>query len=147
MFRQLQCVITFFTLLTILTPSQAVPVNFNRLKREITNDTNSVAGHNFDYIIAGGGLTGLTVASLLSENENITILVIEQGYDEHDNPLIYDVRNYGLAFGTELDYDFASVPIPWRNNETLNLVGGKMLGGSGSLNGGSWTSKYKLLKW
>lgn len=135
-----------FTFLTTFTLALAVPVTFERFKREITNDTGSIAGRSFDYIIAGGGLTGLTVASLLSEDEDVTILVVEQGYDEHNNPLVYDVRNYGVAFGTKLDYDFASVPIPWRNNETLNLVGGKMLGGSGSLNGGSWTSEYKLLK-
>lgn len=146
MLHQFRGVIALVTLLTILTPSQAFPVTSERFKREITNDTSSVAGRSFDYIIAGGGLTGLTVASLLSEDEDANILVIEQGYDEHDNPLVYDVRNYGVAFGSELDYDFASVPIPWRNNETLNLVGGKMLGGSGSLNGGSWTSECRLLK-
>lgn len=146
MLHQFRAVIALVTLLTILTPSQAFPVTSERFKREITNDTSSVAGRSFDYIIAGGGLTGLTVASLLSEDEDANILVIEQGYDEHDNPLVYDVWNYGVAFGSELDYDFASVPIPWRNNETLNLVGGKMLGGSGSLNGGSWTSECRLLK-
>lgn len=142
MFRQFQCLIAYLTVLGI---AHAVPITFNRFKREITNDTSNVAGRSFDYIIAGGGLTGLTVASLLSEDEDVSVLVIEQGYDEHTNPLVYDVRNYGVAFGAEFDFDFESVPIPWRNNETLNLVAGKMLGGSGSLNGASWTSEWTLM--
>lgn len=128
-------------LLTALGLSQATPAYINHFKREITNDTSSIAGQSFDYVIAGGGLTGLTVASLLSEDTNVTVLVVEQGYDEHNNPLVYDVRNYGAAFETDLEFNLKSVPIPWRDNETLNLVAGKMLGGSGSLNGASWTSE------
>lgn len=53
---------------------------------------------------------------------------------------MYDVRNYRVAFRSDLDFAFDSVPFPWRNNETVNLVAGKMIGGSGSLNGASWTS-------
>lgn len=129
--------------------AQAVPLSLNHFRRDVTNDTDGIATRTFDYIIAGGGLTGLTVASLLSENSNVSVLVIEAGYNKHDDPFVYDVRTYGQAFNTDLDYAFQSTPIPYRGSETLDLVAGKMLGGSGSLNGASWTkgpkTQYDLL--
>lgn len=123
--------------------------SLHHFKRETTNDTSQLVGRHFDYIIAGGGLTGLTAASRISEDLSVSVLVVEAGYDRHHDPRVYDVRAYGEAFNTELDYAFQSTPIPWRNGKTLNLVAGKMLGGSGSLNGASWTkgpkSQYDLL--
>lgn len=34
----------------------------------------------YDYIVIGGGTSGLVVANRLTENPNITVLVIEYGY-------------------------------------------------------------------
>lgn len=65
----------------------------------------------FDYIIVGGGTAGLVVASRLSEDSNVTVLVIEAGADHHNNPL---VQIPGLAAGLygqdEYDWNFSSVP-------------------------------------
>lgn len=127
----------------------ALPASLHHFKREITSDASRLVNSHFDYIIAGGGLTGLTAASLISEDPSVSVLVVEAGSDRHDDPRVYDVRTYGEAFDTELDYGFQSTPIPWREGKTLSLVAGKMLGGSGSLNGASWTkgpkSQYDLL--
>lgn len=68
-------------------------------------DSSSVDGQTFDYVIAGGGLTGLVVASRLTEDPNINVLVIEGGQNDSENPGVYDARNYGDVFGTR------SVPI------------------------------------
>ncbi|KAI4718677.1 alcohol oxidase [Aureobasidium sp. EXF-10727] len=104
---------------------------------------------SFDYVIVGGGLTGLTVASRLSEDPSIRVLVIEGGQDNHDDDRVYDVRTYGQAFESDLDYNMSSTPISWRNGTKLPMVAGKTLGGSGSINGASWTkgpkSQYDLL--
>jgi choline dehydrogenase-like flavoprotein len=117
--------------------------------RAITTDVNRVSNKTFDYIICGGGLTGLVVASRLSEDPNISVLVIEGGNDDHEDPRVNDVRTYGEAFESELDYNLTSTPVPWQNNTGLLLVAGKTLGGSGSLNGASWTkgdkTQYDLL--
>lgn len=117
--------------------------------RSVATSADSIADKTFDYIIAGGGVTGLTVASRLSEDPNITVLVIEAGNNNHHDPRVYDVRTYGEAFGSDLDYDMVSTPIPWRNNESMLMVAGKTLGGSGSINGASWTkgpkTQYDLL--
>ena len=34
----------------------------------------------YDYVIVGGGTSGLVVANRLTENPHITVLVIERGY-------------------------------------------------------------------
>ncbi|CAD0108012.1 unnamed protein product [Aureobasidium uvarum] len=103
----------------------------------------------FDYVIVGGGLTGLIVASRLSENPYIRVLVIEGGQDNHDDSRVYDVRTYGQAFESDLDYNMTSTPISWRHGTKLPMVAGKTLGGSGSINGASWTkgpkTQYDLL--
>ncbi|KAI7216681.1 GMC oxidoreductase [Hortaea werneckii] len=115
----------------------------------VTTDVNAVADKSFDYVICGGGLTGLTVASRLSEDPNISVLVIEAGYDNHNDPRVYDVRTYGEAFESELDWNITSTPVPWQNETGLLLVAGRTLGGSGSINGASWTkgpaSQYDVL--
>lgn len=43
----------------------------------------------YDYIIAGGGVSGLTVASRLSDNPNVHVLVIEAGPIVEDEFSIY----------------------------------------------------------
>lgn len=39
------------------------------------------AATSFDYLIAGGGTAGLTLAARLTENQNITVGVLEAGID------------------------------------------------------------------
>ncbi|KAJ0418461.1 GMC oxidoreductase-domain-containing protein [Aspergillus carlsbadensis] len=102
-----------------------------------------VAGKTFDYIIAGGGLTGLTVAAKLTENPTIDVLVIEKGYYEsNDGPIIEDPNAYGQIFGTTVDQNYLTVPLI--NNRTDNIKSGRGLGGSTLINGNSWTRPDKV---
>jgi choline dehydrogenase len=45
----------------------------------VTANVQDVASQTWDYIILGGGLTGLTVANRLSENSTVKVLVVEAG--------------------------------------------------------------------
>lgn len=129
--------------------STAFPQTKHKNHPGIVTSTETVTGKSFDYIVCGGGLTGLVVANRLSEDPEISVLVIENGNDDHEDPRVNDVRTYGEAFASDLDYNLTSTPVKEQNNTGLLLVAGKTLGGSGSINGASWTkgdkTQYDLL--
>lgn len=112
------------------------------VQSSLLSNPNDVADKTFDYIIAGGGLTGLTVAAKLTENPNIDVLVIEKGfYESNAGPIIEDPNNYGQVFGSSGDQNYLSVQ--QINNRTAAIVSGKGLGGSTLVNGNSWTRPDK----
>ena len=50
---------------------------YNDISLGVTDSPAVLRNISFDYVVCGGGLTGLTVASRLSEDPNISVLVIE----------------------------------------------------------------------
>jgi choline dehydrogenase len=70
----------------------------------VTNDPTVAANKTFDYIVVGAGLAGTTVAARLTENPAISVLLIEAGGDNRNDPRVYDIYHYSQAFGTELDW-------------------------------------------
>jgi choline dehydrogenase len=70
----------------------------------VTNDPTQANGKTFDYIVVGAGLAGTTVAARLAENSAISVLLIEAGGDDRDDPRVYDIYEYSQAFNTELDW-------------------------------------------
>ncbi|KAJ5368775.1 glucose oxidase precursor [Penicillium cataractarum] len=114
------------------------------VQASLISDPKMVAGKTVDYIIAGGGLTGLTVAAKLSENPEINVLVIEKGfYESNDGPIIENPNDYGHIFGSSVDQNYLTVPMAI-NNRTLDIKSGKGLGGSTLINGDSWTGADKV---
>ncbi|WWC60111.1 uncharacterized protein I303_102675 [Kwoniella dejecticola CBS 10117] len=102
----------------------------------LLTDRSQVSGQTFDYVIVGGGLGGLVVANRLSENPDTTVLVIEAGSDNRDDPRVYDPYQYSVAFNTELDWN-------WPSSQGRYIKGGKTLGGSTSINGLAQTRGQK----
>lgn len=75
---------------------------------------------SYDYIIVGGGTSGLVVASRLSEDPNVTVLVLEAGADRLSDTRI---TTPGLALTTwdNPDFDWQFMTAPQVSRQLLHL--------------------------
>ncbi|OTB05583.1 putative GMC oxidoreductase [Hypoxylon sp. CI-4A] len=89
----------------------------------------------YDYIVVGGGTSGLVVASRLTEDTDVRVLVLEAGANRLGDPKIFI---QGLAPATYFDpnYDWCITTEPQAalNNRRLAQPSGKTLGGSSAIN-------------
>lgn len=89
----------------------------------------------YDYAIAGGGTAGLTLALLLSQDPNISVVVLEAGQSSIDDPRALVPEQEGALVGTTFDWNFTTIPQSHLyNNATISVPRGKTLGGSSALN-------------
>ncbi|KAJ7347876.1 alcohol oxidase [Mycena albidolilacea] len=125
---------TSFISLAVLGLASSAFASPNLQKRVsgVTYSSVGINGSTFDYIVVGGGLAGFTVASRLSEDPSVTVLLIEAGQDDRTDSEVYDIYEYSQAFGGPKDW-------AWTAEQGKVIHGGKTLGGSTSINGGAWT--------
>lgn len=93
------------------------------------------ANSAYDYVIVGGGTSGLVVANRLSENPNITVAVIEVGDSILSNTNVSSASGYGKAFGTPIDYAFQTVEQAATGGNVQTMRAGKAIGGTSTING------------
>ncbi len=91
----------------------------------------------YDFIVVGGGIAGVTLASRLHECLPIhSILLIEAGPEVSDHPLVTDIKNAARLVGSELDWNYSTVPQQYLNNRVCPNNAGKALGGGSAINAG-----------
>jgi choline dehydrogenase-like flavoprotein len=89
----------------------------------------------FDYVIVGGGTAGCVLAARLSEDGTSTVCLVEAGGEDR-HPLIHIPATVGAAIGRpHLNWRFLTVPQRHLDNRRIPLPRGRVLGGSGSING------------
>ena len=87
----------------------------------------------FDYVIAGGGTAGCALAARLSEDQDVTVCVLEAGPTDvgDDNILVLSEWMHLLDSGYDWDYP---VEPQERGNSFMRHARGKVLGGCSSHN-------------
>ncbi|KAJ7584168.1 GMC oxidoreductase [Mycena floridula] len=89
---------------------------------------------SYDYVIVGGGTAGSVLASRLSEDRNITVLVIEPGKTHQGDLLTAIPLAFSKLFKSEVDWDYATTPQKVLNGRAIPIPQGKILGGTSSIN-------------
>jgi choline dehydrogenase len=66
----------------------------------------AAATNVYDYVIVGGGATGLSLAVRLSEDPNRTVVVLEAG-NRYRSPLLTRILIYHCVAALESESDFS----------------------------------------
>ena len=98
---------------------------------------------SFDYIIVGGGTAACVLASRLTEDSSIRVLMIEAG-SEPTSPWIKMPLAMGKLFThPTLNWGLYTQPEAKLNNRTIFWPRGKVLGGCSSINGSAYVRGQK----
>jgi choline dehydrogenase len=85
----------------------------------------------------GSGSSGSVVARRLTENSQVSVLLLEAGGSD-DMPSIMEAGQWPLSLGSERDWAFFCQPNPHLNGRSIPLNMGKVLGGGSSINLMAW---------
>ncbi|KAK0204863.1 hypothetical protein DFS33DRAFT_1258141 [Desarmillaria ectypa] len=119
----------FFGHSTLITDLSAVG---RKVDEESSNDKHG-ADDEYDVIIVGGGTAGCVLASRLSEESSVRVLLLESGGS--GKSLIYSVvpSAFSLLFPSKHTYQLYTEPQEFAQNKKKYWPRGKMLGGCHSV--------------
>jgi choline dehydrogenase-like flavoprotein len=87
----------------------------------------------FDYVIVGAGSAGCVLAGRLSEDPDVSVLLLEAGGPD-TAPEIHVPAMFPIMFKSSLDWDLTGEAEPGLDRRRLYLPRGRMIGGCSSIN-------------
>jgi choline dehydrogenase len=100
-----------------------------------TGDEETAVTDVSDYVIVGGGTAGCILAARLSEDPGTRVTLLEAGPADRD-PWIHIPAGYAkLSKSRRYDWGYVTEAEPELHNRLVAWPRGKVLGGSGSVNG------------
>ncbi|KAK2613228.1 hypothetical protein N8I77_000152 [Diaporthe amygdali] len=101
-----------------------------------TRTPSEIHAKAYDYIIVGGGTAGCVLASRLSEDPNVTVLVIEKGHVKDNIVSRIPLLSQNIFLGDPLQVQSTrwSEPIPEANGRRVRIWTAEGLGGASRIN-------------
>jgi choline dehydrogenase-like flavoprotein len=87
----------------------------------------------YDYVIVGAGSAGCVLANRLTEDPDVSVLLLEAGGPD-TNELVHLPAAFSALYRTAQDWDHSTIYEPYANDRRIYLPRGKVLGGSSSIN-------------
>src|ERR687898_366342 len=87
----------------------------------------------YDYVIVGAGSAGCVLANRLTEDPDVSVLLLEAGGPD-TNELVHLPAAFSALYRTAQDWDHSTIYEPFANDRRIYLPRGKVLGGSSSIN-------------
>lgn len=97
----------------------------------------------YDYIITGGGSAGCVLASRLSENPEVKVLLLEAGNPD-SNPLIHMPAGFAKLTGESATWGYSTVPQKHLDNREMWYPQGRVMGGGSSINAQVYTRGHAM---
>ncbi|KAK5768652.1 hypothetical protein LTS12_001077 [Elasticomyces elasticus] len=89
----------------------------------------------YDLIIIGGGTSGCVLANRLSEDNNVSVLVLEAGEDRSDDERVYAPGLIASTFDNpEFDWQYVAEPAAGMHNRRIKHPRGRVIGGTSAIN-------------
>ncbi|EJD53637.1 alcohol oxidase [Auricularia subglabra TFB-10046 SS5] len=98
-------------------------------------DVDELLARDFDYVVAGGGTGGLALAALLSDDPDVSVLVLDKGVHRPDDLNVVAPQLWVNQLGRpEYDHGYLSVPQASSNGKRIYFSASKTLGGTSTMN-------------
>lgn len=97
----------------------------------------------YDYVIVGGGSAGCVLAARLSEDSNVTVLLVEAGGNDR-HPLFHIPAGFAKMTKGIASWGWSTVPQKHLDGRELWYTQAKVIGGGSSINAQIYTRGHSL---